>query len=204
MSSVFKPVQISEFRAGSGFMVKVFALVGLVIAVGLTILDFVTSVMGIGQIMGKGNGGWIVTLMPWLFGGLAVTFNGLSAHIFRHYREAGFGAFARSLTFVMWGCFMVYDSLSSFIGILGTYTGIEINSMEAWGRCVGQDRRAFRDDVDLHGSVVVMRAVSLLRVQRPCLEGRRLRWRVREPITDALHRKENHDRTQDLGRRLRR
>ena len=119
-----------EEHPASGKMVKVFAIVGLFLSIVLTFLDFFTSVMGVRQIMGGGNGGWVVSMMPWVFGGLAVTFNGLSAHVFRMYAERGFGTFATTLTFCMWAFFVVYDTASSFLGILHSYTGKEINSLE--------------------------------------------------------------------------
>jgi len=114
-----------------GNITVLFARAGLAAALGLSVFDFITSMMGIRQIMGPGDRGLIVTFMPMLFAMLALCFNAVSAHIFRMYLQRGFGSFASSVTFCMWAFFLTYDAISSLIGILSCYTSAEIGSFEA-------------------------------------------------------------------------
>ena len=137
-----------------GDVTKFFAVVGLGAAIGLSAFDFVTSVMGIHQIMGKGNEGFIVGLMPFFFAALALCFNALSAHMFYMHKKRGFTSFASTVTFFMWVFFLGYDLVSGLVGVLASYSSMQINSLQT---C----RAAFASVGWLAGAFIVVMAALL-------------------------------------------
>lgn len=114
-----------------GNITKLFAYVGLVGAIGLTIFDFKTSIDGIRQIMPQANDDVLVIGMPLLFAMLALCFNATSAYMFRMHVERGFSSFPSTVTFSAWVFFLSYDAISSLIGILSTYTTQRIYSLSS-------------------------------------------------------------------------
>lgn len=90
-------------------MVVLFAITGLLAALALCVIDFVTSYSGVRSVMPPGTESIILRSIPFLFAVLAITFNGTSAHLFRHFRRGRYGGLASFVLLVAWVNFLAYD-----------------------------------------------------------------------------------------------
>jgi len=104
-------------------MPKLFAAVGLVAAIFLTVIDFSTSFNGIKTVLPAHTTSWILTSCPWLLATPAFTFNGSSAYLFRHFRMEGLGGAASLILFCCWIAFLLYDWTTSLVGVLAEFVG---------------------------------------------------------------------------------
>ncbi len=86
--------------------------------------------MGIRIMLGNRDDRVIAVFMPIIFAMLALCFNGLSAYMFRMYTKQNFTSFAPAVTCVMWIFFVVYDAISSFVGMLETYATTPVNTWQ--------------------------------------------------------------------------
>lgn len=115
---------------GVWIMVLVFAFAGLLAAIVLSIIDFVTSYQGVKAVMPPGNESAILMSIPPLFAVLALTFNGVSAHLFRHFRRGRYGGFATLVLFLVWLNFLSWDWITSFAGITSEFAGGPLGTVE--------------------------------------------------------------------------
>lgn len=112
-------------------MSAVFAIAGLVSALVLCLIDFITSYHGVRAVIPEGNDSWILKITPVLFAVLALTFNGTSAHLFRHFRRGRFGGVATLALLAVWLNFLAYDWITSFAGVVAEFAGRPLGSVEA-------------------------------------------------------------------------
>lgn len=96
----------------------------------LCVTDFVTSWMGVASICPKNNS-VIVMWTPFVFAGLALSFNGLSSYMLRMFQTQQMTTFSKRFLVTTFFCFLAYDGISSFLGLLSSFSDREITSLSA-------------------------------------------------------------------------
>ena len=111
-------------------MATIFAICGLFASSALCLIDLVTSYNGVKAVMPLDTESIILKTIPFLFAILATTFNGTSAHLFRHFRRNKYGGLASFILLVAWINFLAYDWVTSFAGIVSEFAGESMGSVE--------------------------------------------------------------------------
>lgn len=132
------------------------AFLGLVAAIGLSILDFVTSIMGIQGIIGQ-NKSMILMVVPFLVAMLALAFNACSSYILKSAAEEQLTGFSKLFLLFCWfGC-LSFDAGSSFIGLVEALNEKPISSLPEAMQEIG------------HAKVVLALSVATLATTGPFL-----------------------------------
>ncbi len=96
-------------------MSRFFAIAGLLAALVLTVIDFVTSYRGIRAIIPADTQSFVLGVTPYVIAIMALAFNSCTAKLFRLYRDHGLGGM---ILFGLWTLFITYDLGTSFAGIV--------------------------------------------------------------------------------------
>lgn len=113
--------------------------VGVITAGGFCALDFLTSVRGFRIIFPQtSEEDPIAVFTPVFFALFCIVFNGGSGMMFRMYVQEGFTRFSTAVTCLLWIFFLSYDVVSSFVGLLDTFSGIRVESFGSIMRAFNQ------------------------------------------------------------------
>lgn len=111
---------------------------GVIAALGFCVVDVITSVKGIRDVVGVKDDDFIAVCIPIFFAVLALCFNGLSSHFFRLFARESFSSFSTAVTLILWIFFLAYDWLSSLIGLLNTFSRVHVTDWATMMQAVNQ------------------------------------------------------------------
>jgi hypothetical protein len=121
-----------------GFVSRLIMKVGLVGAILLCLFDFTSSMEGVRMVLPTRVVNYVTTLMPVAMAMLALACNAGSVYFFKMYEEQGLSSFASTWTFMIFIGFFAYDCLSSFVGLLSYYAGLEYPTFAGVVACLSE------------------------------------------------------------------
>ncbi len=96
----------------------IFAYFGFGAAAILTVIDLVTSWMGINTLVPEGNESLILMVVPVAVACMSLAFNATSSYLLILFREQETTGLSKIFLLVIWLCFLVFDGVSSWLGLL--------------------------------------------------------------------------------------
>lgn len=121
-------------------MKSIFAYFGFGAAAVLTVIDLVTSWMGIDTLIPDGNESLILMVVPIAVACMSLAFNATSSYLLVQFREQDAAALSKMFLLVIWLCFLVFDGVSSWLGLLSCLHEGEIATLsEIASACRGLD-----------------------------------------------------------------
>lgn len=110
-------------------MNKAFCLAGMLASLLLCVIDFATSYIGIESVLPEATDSMILQVCPLIFATLALSTNALSSYLLRMFAVKEFTQFSRGFLTACFMGFLVYDGVSSWLGLLAQFTGQPIRTL---------------------------------------------------------------------------
>ena len=107
-------------------MKTIFGYLGFGSALILTFIDFGTSYAGIQALISPEATSIVVRVLPFVMAGLALSFNATSSYLLVMFQTKGFTKFSQWFLICAWMGFLIFDGVSSWIGMIYAVSGVEM------------------------------------------------------------------------------